>query len=295
MDECLGSFMSLWAFCELLPEQLRSEEKPAFLEGLAERIANSGRLWLFRPGLDSLWKALLQAQHHGSIVGCFILSNNGSAELVELVRRAINIRVRQFSTTPGRPLFITGWHRYARCRGGKVSKDFDQIQKCLASEGLPTMENTNDLLFFDDLEHMLQRQIPHYIRVRPYNHYTPIHLVHLELSPIFTKFNISPETVSKVMNQGVKTEANDMKNDADMIPYPPTKDDAAESRDVFVSELKNFLKSSPRSKTRKQTISNRRTTRRRGTVRKTPGYTAIRRTKIRPPTVANMNTLFRRY
>jgi hypothetical protein len=316
MDECLGSFMSLWAFCELIPKRFRAEEKSAFLEAVADRVANSSRLWVFRPGLDSLWKALAQAHHQGLIAGCFILSNNGSPDLVELIRRTVNIKVRQFSATPGRPLFVAGWHRYSPCRGGKTVKDFDQIQRCLASEGLPTMNSPNDLLFYDDLAHVLHKQIPHYVQVQPYFNYTPIHLVQLELSPIMTKFNVPPQTVSAVMNEGLKTEADDMKNDPEMIPYPPTRETAGQSKDMFLGELRNFLQESRRtvalkSRTRRRTAASKAVSKTRKTVSRLTRSTTTRPTTkpiTRPATkpstrpitrpksaTANINTLFRKY
>ena len=182
MDECLGSFMSLWAFCELIPKYIAPSERSAFLNALADRVLNSSRLWVFRPGLDPLWRALAEAQSRGQIVGCFILSNNGSADLVELLRRMLNMKARTHARTPGgaMPLFLAAWNRYSSCRGGRRIKEFDQIQRCLASEGLPTMSRVQDLLFYDDLEHVLQRQIPHYVRVRPYFNSTPVDLVSME-------------------------------------------------------------------------------------------------------------------
>jgi hypothetical protein len=274
MDECLGSFMGLWPFCELLPKSMNFLERSEYYQAVAERISESSKHWLFRPGLDRLLTALVAAQRKGQIVGCFILSNNGSAELVEMVRLIMNHRASRGST-PGTPLFLAGWHRFAKCRRGNTSKEYDLIQNCLASQGLPLITGANDLLFFDDMRHLLTDQIPHYIQVQPYFNYTPVEVVMMELMPVFKRLRISMDRIQSIVEAGKKEEADDLVDDTSLLPYPPS---AGTNSQVFIRALADFLKTTP--ETRRTTRRYKRTsgkTRRRNMRTAAAGATKIER------------------
>ncbi len=270
MDECLGSFMPIWPFCEVLPNEanLGPEDKRAWLRRLAETLASRRELWLFRPGLDLLLDMLRSAKERKAIAGCFILTNNGSWEIAEVVRHILNIR----SGDAG--LFVAAWHRYTPCRrktGSILTKDLTTVQACLRTSGLPTLHRASDLLFYDDYaDHVLADEIPHYTTVSAYTHYTPIALVYKELKPAIDRFGFPRAVVQEVLTQAEKYEDRDLKTDKTLRVYsPPASMDAAE----FTEALGRFLSTPVLTAARKQPNGTAtRLTRRTGTT--TQGRTA---------------------
>ncbi len=239
MDECLGSFMPLWPFVELLPGDARMSnlQRQAYLEAVARRIAEQP-LQLFRPGIPELVRKLRAAQRAGNITGCFILTNNGSKELAEVVRMALNHMATGSTNNTNNtnnsynsynsnkpntnlPLFPVLWYRYSPCRQGareNPRKDWATIQACLAASGLPTLSHPSDLLFYDDQEHVLASEIPGYVRVPVYAVDTPPELVAHTLRPVFQQQGIATDVQQRVL-QEAHTEArkertSNMKNTA---------------------------------------------------------------------------------
>jgi hypothetical protein len=97
---------------------------------------------------------------------------------------------------------------------------------------LPT--SIRDLLFFDDMSHKLQQEIPHYIQVPPYEYVTPHALVFREIKGLF-------------QSEGIPTQ--DLYRDGDMYEreyaspdtlQPPKDDDSA----LFLEGLQRFLEDS---------------------------------------------------
>jgi hypothetical protein len=58
-------------------------------------------------------------------------------------------------------------------RTSSFIKDWDGVINCLKSKGLAPPVRKQDLLFYDDMPHVLERQIPHYCRVPKYTFVTP--------------------------------------------------------------------------------------------------------------------------
>lgn len=249
MDECLGSFMSLWPFTDVLPRQAKmsTETKEEYLQALARKLAFSEGTWLFRPRLDALLAALIQAFHRGQIAGCFILTNNGSLDIAEVVRRILNLRAHALKTGRANTpilseLFVVSWHRFAPCRRRSgLAKNIQCVQDCLAATGLPTLARRTDLLFFDDFAgHELAKEIPHYITVKPYFHYTPVSLIYKEIKGVVAQY-APKEVVDRVLDIGHSQEEKDMKADKEMQVFPPTADGGFE----LVREFAHFQQGSP--------------------------------------------------
>jgi hypothetical protein len=251
VDECLGSFMPLWSYVQYLP----NAKADAMLTQIAQRLSDVNSLWLFRPGLDSILAALLQAQKGGKITGCFLLSNNASARLIECIRRYLNdrawkITTRLYSATerPGnaKTLFWYGWHRTAACRNRSEVKSWETIQHCLKSVHAPLPTSHRDVLFFDDMSHKLQQEIPHYIQVPPYENVTPHALVFREIKGLFQNEGIPTRDVYE------DGESYERQNESPTTLRPPKQDDSH----LFLEGIQQFLEDSPsiggnRKKTRR--------------------------------------------
>ncbi len=216
MDECLGEFLSLWPFCETLTNRLFRAQRNEYLSLVAKRLEESDQHWLFRPGIDAVLQLLVDAQAVDKLYGCFILSNNGSQNLVECVRMILNIRAKRLGARG--ELFRVGWSRNSPCRKGDMKKSLDEIQECLTYERLP---GARSLLFFDDMKHVLTSQIPNYIQVSPYIHYTPVSQIYHILTPVFQRLKLSATLLQSISKQGERMEAQDVKKEALEFSSPP--------------------------------------------------------------------------
>ena len=255
MDECLGSFMPLWPFCEVLPNiaEVGANVKNAYLSDVAAVVARSEKLWVFRPGLDALLLALAQAHRKGAIAGCFILTNNGSQELTEVVRRALNIRTHTLARTRNTDtpddLFVAGWHRNAPCRKKSasrsiLSKDLAAVVACLRTARLAPITRTEDLLFYDDMpDHDLAKQIPHYVTVPAYQHYTPVGLVYSELRRVVQDYSFSQHAIAQTLELAEKHEERDLKTDKTILAYSPGRN--TDHIGAFLRGFAQFLHGSP--------------------------------------------------
>ncbi len=267
--------MSLWPFTDALPAYINMslDNKQAYLTDIAKRLAFNTNVWLFRPDLDPLLAALVNAQESGQIAGCFILTNNGSLEIAEVVRLILNLRAAAMKTgtkrtpysTRSTELFVVAWHRSAPCRRRYgLAKSAQCVQDCLAATGLPTLARAQDLLFFDDFpDHVLAKEIPHYITVDPYINYTPVSIVYRELKGILDKV-ASKAVIDAVLDKAHTLEEKDIKKEK-LNVYPPTPSKA--ERIFLVEKLAGFLQRSPRTKrtaanTRKTGATSRTKTRR---------------------------------
>ena len=227
MDECLGEFLSLWPFCEVLTERLFKVQRGPYLTALAHRIEESDQHWIFRQGLTEVVKHLVAAQSSGKLYGCFLLSNNGSQHLVECVRQILNFRAVRVGAQ--KELFLTGWSRNSPCRKGDMKKSLEEIEACLASEGFPGIHR---LMFFDDMNHVLSGQIADYVQVTPYMYYTPVDLVNHIVSPVFQQMRISPYVLQAVSKRAKTMEAQDIK-DRELIKSSPPPTQWTEALDAI--------------------------------------------------------------
>ncbi len=242
MDECIGSLMPLWAYFDFMIAHTSRSVRTELFKDMAKKISDgntASRIWIMRPELDKVLIPLAQAQKEGDIYGCFILSNNGSAFLVQAAIEIMNYRAKQLTSTPY-DLFVTGWYRNSPCRNNSMSKDFNTIQNCLRYEKLPTLQSTKHLLFYDDLNHQLSNEILNYIQVPPYYYVTPTYLIFDTLQSILHKYNINDKIINKTREQAILLEENDIRTDKDLIFNPPPES-AKMDINIFVNGLMNFL------------------------------------------------------
>ena len=242
MDECIGSLMPVWPYCDYLLDHLQRDRRYAFLEELANRLvaANAAsRIWVLRPELDIILRRLVEAKQAGEIVGCFILSNNASLRLVEVARLMMNARARKLTGNQS-PLFLVGWHRTAPCRLRRTTKSWDMIQHCLKASGYPQASSKRDLLFYDDLAHILGQEIPHYVQVPPYFYVTPHKRIYDAIQSLIADFDIPDKSVASAIREGDGMERQEVIGDREMSLTPPPTD-SKKDIDIFINGLEAFL------------------------------------------------------
>ena len=240
MDECIGSLMPLYTFVTELPE-FAKEEKPDqvwnILIHALVRSELSRKTWLIRPALIGSLNILYEAWVAGKIQGAFVYSNNGSDRLVRFVASLLN----GFITTIHRPrnarLFQMAVSLKTPCRTrGSTDKTFADIQACLEAHGLPPASSPADLLFFDDLEHVLAGEITHYVKVRPYSNYTSVYTL-LEVLDFFKPI-VGEAEFQIIAENAARDQMADLKARENMyVLEPPTsaerREDTAMFRDAF--------------------------------------------------------------
>lgn len=283
MDECVGSFMPLWPYCDFLLSELKEPQRQRFFVDLVDKIASlsfgeSPPLWLFRPELHKLLRKIVNAFLLGEIEGCFILSNNGSELLVETVkeilnRAASNMMSQSKLTTGGtkrrEKLFKVGWHRYSLCRKNSIVKSWSVIQHCLKVNDLPQLSEENrgraDILFFDDMNHELEKEIPNYVKVPPYFNYMPFQRVFEYLEPLFEQHNIAGNLKAEIRKIAESQERFDFMEDYMFhlrTPSPKVKQEInifLEGFHRFLPNLEKDLKNKLTAKSRTVTMRTKRT------------------------------------
>lgn len=270
MDECLGALYPLYSYCEHLLENIdNTTTRNAFYTDMIEAVSEesfmnpNSSLWLFRPDFANVLRLLIQAYTHGQIVGCFILSNNGSASLVNTARLLLNSGAAKLSNYTVTDLFKESWSAYAPCRKGSLIKSWAVIQTCLVTARLPRMNNSKtDLLFFDDKLHTSLRNDlgSNYIQVTPYFNYTPHTNVSRILDPLYDKYQIGRSIKMKIKKLSENIEREDLqlifqdtpnhKEESYSLknPSPRIRQQISE----FMEPLTRFISVSP--KTRKPSI-----------------------------------------
>ena len=103
-----------------------------------------------------------------------------------------------------------------------------------------------DLLFYDDLEHTLAREIPHYVRVPAYYNYTPHALVFKEIKAVLQQEGLAAESIREAYSTASRNEEEDVRNDRDMQIRPPSASAERAALAVFVGGLQRFLASGPK-------------------------------------------------
>jgi hypothetical protein len=176
LDECIGSVMPLYVFLIGAKglgnerEILQQYRKSLFLSEMLKET------WLLRPAMYFALRNVYNAYKSGKLYGAFIFSNNGSQELVDFIAYYCNGWMSRYFRDKKHPIIF----KMAICRGSSyrppnsLVKSYDEISNALIMNGLPPFSNKSDLLFFDDLVHVLQGEIDNYVHVRPYNNLCPI-------------------------------------------------------------------------------------------------------------------------
>lgn len=183
--------MPIYTFLRDIPKELvREGQADMYTEvmyGFTSLLFESERLHqthILRPCMldvvHTVWKAFADKR----IEGAFVYSNNSSSELVNCISFLLNFSIWKLYD-PSRPIvFRMASYSGSPCRNGSLVKHFASIQHCLRDKGLRPCSSIHDLLFFDDLEHILQYEIPHYIRVPPYLQHTDMDTLLANLQPL---------------------------------------------------------------------------------------------------------------
>ena len=182
MDECMGSLMPLYAFVTKLPKAYitRTSGKPEVIyEAMKNALyvsENYKFTWLLRPAFYEALIMLYNAYKKGLIYGAFIFSNNSSQELVDFMVYYCNEWIaRKSNDISHSSIFKMGVCRGSPLRSpGSLVKSLSEIQGALAKKGLPLLESSTDLLFFDDMVHELTSEIRNYVKVRQYMNQCPL-------------------------------------------------------------------------------------------------------------------------
>lgn len=244
MDECIGSVMPLFHFVEEAPSARVKEILVAHI--LASELR--GETWLLRPALLQLLSALWVAYLEKQITGCFILSNNGSEALIEFVCELLNAYIEHAMRLAARPrVFVFGAGLYHPCRedaGTAVSavaaapKDLRTIARLLDAHGFHAMPLRKDILFYDDARHVLQTEIPNYMQVRPYLHYTPYTRLRAVLRPLRDMYGVKWESICAASR---RDQHADIKDHGVYELEPQRAIESLRDYDILYSALAQFL------------------------------------------------------
>jgi hypothetical protein len=128
------------------------------------------------------------------------------------------------------------------------------IQHCLKASGYPQITSKRDLLFYDDLSHILQKEISHYIQVPPYYYVTPHKRIHDVLQSLFAEFDLKEPAVTATIREADGMEKQEILSDRELMQVPPPNDSKREM-DVFLAGLEDFLQDGVPSPPRSQPSS----------------------------------------
>ena len=246
MDECIGSLMPLFEYIHLLPNCLRTQKERAELfTSIAHAMYESernGKTWLIRPAIFDAMKLLWHAYSNKQVKGAFIYSNNSGSYLVQFLAYFLNVSIQRLMNLSYVPevFQMAAWNGIACRRTYGLVKSFESIQTCLRAHGLPECSSERDLLFFDDMVHVLQMEIPYYIKVPAYFNHTPAMLVIETLSEVGTK--LSCAKWAHIANKSLDMQIGDFKRpDNHYILSPPDNDEYLRDLRMFQRAFQAFL------------------------------------------------------
>ncbi len=203
---------------------------------LSERMKDT---WVLRPAMYDALAKLYDAYKAGLFYGAFVFSNNGSQGLVNFMAYYCNAYIwRRFADFTRPVIFKMGVCRHSPSRS-TTDKTVLEIQRALAANGLPPLTNSRDLLFFDDQEHVLASEIPHYIRVRPYYNYCSVSRIAEALK------DCSELVGAEAWERIVKRATSEEVVEPHYITMPPTVKEYYLDRQIFLNAFRSFLGVSP--------------------------------------------------
>lgn len=256
MDECLGSVMPL----HIILPKLRNRHDFLQMFELLYESEITGRTWLFRPAIFKALRLLWSAYDRGAIEGSFILSNNGSDILVKSVGLLLNYFIqRLFGLNEMPNVFQLGLHLGAPSRAdfGDV-KSFELVQYVLEAHNLPQCSSPDHLLFFDDMSHVLQSQITHYIQVPQYFNHTDVAILADVLAPLGEELDNWHSTIV----ESVDAQREDLLDMGRHYMMSPQDDDAIEHDEaMFRKAFQEFLGTARASRVRKKNMRSTKTRR----------------------------------
>jgi hypothetical protein len=245
MDECIGSVMPIYPFVTKLPKAYAAATGKSgsdVYEAMTNALYMSEitkNTWVLRPAFYDALSVLYRAFKTGKIYGAFIFSNNGSQELVDfLVHYSNACMARKFNDLDRPAIFKMGACRDSPLRSpGSLIKSYAEIQGALAKKGLPLMSSGRDLLFFDDMVHVLTGEIRDYVQVRPYLNLCPLERVVAALSGLE---KLVGSTVWEAVVRLARHYAAEDK-DPHYLKTPPTVKETINDTLMFHQGLKRFL------------------------------------------------------
>lgn len=253
MDECIGSVMPLYAFVTMMPAaQTMMKECLCVSE-------NMMRTWLIRPAIYKALEHLYKAHRSGAIYGAFIFSNNGSEELVHFLGDYLNYWMARRFSDPRRPIiFKMAVSRSSPLRTpGSLDKSYSEVQRALAGKGLPLCSSQRDLLFFDDMVHILTGEIKDYVQVRPYYNLCPMDNVIGALSAC--EMIAGPAKWAAIVSRARAFEKTDRSRE--YVSTPPTFEENIMDTKMFNAAFRRFLGVSGGAKSRRRKGDPRKNTR----------------------------------
>ena len=230
MDECIGSVMSLYAFVKHLPAETMKDAL------LVSEAAHS--TWLIRPAMYYAMDILYRAWINGAVQGAFILSNNGSQDLVNFVADYLNSYMARRYGVREAKVFKMGVCRSSPVRTpGSLDKSYNEVQRALSGHGLPLLTSERDLLFFDDMVHVLTGEIRDYVQVRAYYNHCPLERVIAALNVCEAK--VGKDAWNRIIE---KARYYEKAHDGGMYKStPPTPVENAFDRHMFLQAFRRFL------------------------------------------------------
>jgi len=234
--------MPLYPFVTLMPS---FSSDPNILYKLMELLYQSeqdGRTWFIRPALLKSLDRIYKAYEQKKISGAFIFSNNGSDELVEFVAEFLNYCIWIKSGKTLKDIFKAAFSRMSPSRNGfGLIKNFQVIQKCLQDSGLPPCSSEQDLLFFDDLHHPLEQEIPNYVHVPAYFNQTEIHAVLRALHPLSVYFSVN-DWKNLCKRAFLENRRDFARLDNRYLPNPQPLDEFVRDTRIFNKAYTQFFK-----------------------------------------------------
>lgn len=246
MDECIGSVMPLYAFVKYLPNGKAIDVLKSSLYA-SEQMKKT---WLLRPVIYDALEMLYKAYKSGEIYGAFIFSNNGSQKLVNFIAEFLNYCMAQQFSDYTRPLiFQMAVCRYSPTRPpGSLEKSYSEVQRALAGNGLPLLDSERDLLFFDDMAHVLTSEIRNYVQVRAYMNRCPLETVIAALSDC--EAVVGSDDWAKILAKARYYEKDS--NDEVYISTPPIVGQSIMDKYMFSTAFRRFLGRGGGAKTRRR-------------------------------------------
>jgi hypothetical protein len=246
--------MPLYSFVVTLPRLAGPGLKKTIHACVNQALYNSEgdkKTWLFRPAMYTALELVYRAYKEGRITGAFIFSNNGSDGLVEFVSKYCNYWMARKARDYGRPrIFQLAVSRSSPLRSpGSLEKSYAEVQRALGSAGLTLLSSPGDLLFFDDMSHVLQSEIAHYVQIRPYFNVCPIATVAEALRGCARL--VSPEVWARVLEEATADDRAERR--ADALAKPPTEEDTRQDKAVFRGAFGSFLPTGGTRRRRRRT------------------------------------------
>lgn len=176
-DEMLGYFSLLTQFGNIANVIFAEKDSRAFIRSFAHKLwefETIGKTRFFRPGISEFIRALARAKSTGAVKRVFILSNNPSKYMLDIVAEVIN-----FFADPERKtadlisntdVFDLNYPMRLPFGG---SKSIHAIRKCLKMEDL----RPEHIMFFDDIEQACSWQGCKFVLVKKYEYITPVYCI----------------------------------------------------------------------------------------------------------------------